>query len=108
MLLRRRGVAHSGRACGDNDGAFVDNVSVLGPAVLTVTTTTVTLNSGSSNPSAYGDSLSFDVAVDPVTAIGGTVELFDSGTGGTLIGTGVLLDGACTITTSALAADRNE
>ncbi|MCX6872543.1 MAG: DUF642 domain-containing protein [Verrucomicrobia bacterium] len=99
---------HYGGGQGDNDGVFLDKVSVLGPAVLTATTTTVTLNSGSSNPSAYGASLGFDVAVDPVTATGGSVELFDGGASGRLIGSGVLLDGACTITTSALAVGTHD
>jgi hypothetical protein len=95
---------HYGGGQGDNDGVFLDKVSVLGPATLTETTTTVTLNSGSSNPSTYGDSLSFDVTLDPTTATG-TVELYDGGAGGTLIGTGTLLGGTCTITpaTTALA-----
>ena len=52
---------------------------------------------GTVNPSAYGDSLSFDVTLDPTTA-SGTVNLNDGGAGGTPIGTGTLLDGTCTIT----------
>jgi hypothetical protein len=86
------------------DGVFLDNVSVLGPAPLTVTTTTLARSSGTVTPSTYGDPLSFDVTLDPVTATG-TVELYDGGAGGTLIGTGTLLGGTCTITpaTTALA-----
>jgi hypothetical protein len=86
---------------GDNDGVFLDNVSVLGPAVLTPTTTTLHRHTGTVTPSNHGDSLSFDVSVSGSTPTG-TVELFDGGAGGTLIGTGTLSGGTCTITTSAL------
>ena len=89
---------------GDGDGVFLDNVSVLGPVPLTETTTTLARSSGTVTPSTYGDSLSFDVTLDPTTATG-EVELYDGGASGTLIGTGTLLDGTCTITpaTTALA-----
>jgi hypothetical protein len=91
---------------GDNDGVFLDNVSVLGPVSLATTTTTLTRNSGTGTvtPSTYNDSLSFDVALDPTTATG-TVRLYDGGASGTLIGTGTLSGGTCTITpaTTALA-----
>ena len=89
---------------GDNDGVFLDNVSVLGPATLTSTTTTLARSSGTVTPSTYGDSLSFDVTLDPTTATG-TVNLHDGGAGGTLIGSGTLSGGTCTITpaTTALA-----
>ena len=89
---------------GDNDGVFLDLVSVLGPATLTSTTTTLTRNSGTVTPSTYNDSLSFDVALNPTTATG-TVRLYDGGASGTLIGTGTLSGGTCTITpaTTALA-----
>jgi hypothetical protein len=95
---------HYGGGQGDNDGVFLDKVSVLGPGTLTATTTTLARNSGTVTPSAYGDSLSFDVTLDPTTATG-TVQLYDGGAGGTVIGTGTLLGGTCTITpaTTALA-----
>jgi hypothetical protein len=89
------------------DGVFLDNVSVLGPAPLTVTTTTLARSLGTVTPSTYGDPLSFDVTLDPVTATG-TVELYDGGAGGTLIGTGTLLDGTCTITTTTLAVGTHD
>ena len=89
---------------GDNDGVFLDNVTVLGPATLTSTTTTLARSSGTVTPSTYNDSLSFDVALDPTTATG-TVRLYNGGASGTLIGTGTLSGGTCTITpaTTALA-----
>jgi len=98
---------HYGGGQGDTDGVFLDKVSVLGPVPLTATTTTLTRSSGTVTPSTYGDSLSFDVTLDPVTATG-TVELYDGGTSGTLIGTGELLGGACTITTTALAVGTHD
>jgi len=95
---------HYGGGQGDNDGVFLDKVSVLGPAVLTATTTTLARSSGTVTPSTFGDSLSFDVTLDPTTATG-NVELYDGGAGGTLIGTGTLSGSTCTITpaTTALA-----
>jgi hypothetical protein len=87
---------------GDNDGVFLDLVSVLGPATLTSTTTTLTRNSGTVTPSTYNDSLSFDVALNPTTATG-TVRLYDGGASGTLIGTGTLSGGTCTITPATTA-----
>jgi hypothetical protein len=92
---------------GAPDGVFLDKVSVLGPAVLTATTTALQRNSGTVTPSVYGDALSFDVTIDPATATG-TVDLYDGGASGTLIGTGELLDGACTITTTALAVGTHD
>ena len=73
-------------------------------ASLTQTTTTLARSSGTVTPSNYNDSLSFDVAVSPSTATG-TVQLYDGGVSGTLIGTGTLSGGTCTITpaTTALA-----
>ncbi|MEI6607700.1 MAG: Ig-like domain repeat protein, partial [Verrucomicrobiota bacterium] len=95
---------HYGGGQGDNDGVFLDNVSVLGSAVLTATTTTLARSSGTVTPSTYGDSLSFDVTLDPATATG-DVELHDGGASGTVIGIGALSSGTCTITpaTNALA-----
>ena len=87
---------------GDNDGVFLDNVSVLGPVSLATTTTTLTRNSGTVTPSTYNDSLTFDVALNPTTATG-TVRLFDGGARGTLIGTGTLSGGTCTITPATTA-----
>lgn len=98
---------HYGGGQGDNDGVFLDKVSVLGPATLTSTTTTLARNSGTVTPSTYGDSLSFDVTLDPTTATG-TVDLYDGGASGTLIGTGTLLDGTCTITTTTLAVGTHD
>jgi hypothetical protein len=87
---------------GDNDGVFLDNVSVLGPVSLATTTTTLTRSSGTVTPSTYNDSLSFDVALDPTTATG-TVRLYNGGASGTLIGTGTLSGGTCTITPATTA-----
>ena len=54
---------------------------------MTATTTTLFRHTGTVTPSTYGDSLSFDVTIDPATATG-TVDLYDGGASGTLIGTG--------------------
>ena len=93
---------HYGGGQGDNDGVFLDKVSVLGPVSLATTTTTLTRSSGTVTPSIYNDSLSFDVALDPTTATG-TVRLYDGGASGTLIGTGTLSGGTCTITPATTA-----
>ena len=94
---------HYGGGQGDNDGVFLDNVSVLGSAVLTATTTTLTRSSGTVTPSTYGDSLSFDVTLDPTTATG-DVELHDGGASGAVIGIGALSGGTCTITPATALA----
>ena len=93
---------HYGGGQGDNDGVFLDKVSILGPVSLATTTTTLTRNSGTVTPSTYNDSLSFDVALDPATATG-TVRLYDGGASGTLIGTGTLSGGTCIITPATTA-----
>ncbi|MBU6326179.1 MAG: DUF642 domain-containing protein [Verrucomicrobia bacterium] len=86
---------YGGGRGGDNDGVFVDLVSVTeGGLGLTPTTTALARSSGTVTPSTYADPLSFDVTVDPGTATG-SITLKD---GGTTIGTGVLVSGACTIT----------
>lgn len=91
---------------GDNDGVFLDNVSVTGAAGLIATTTTLSLSAGA-NPSFYGDSLSFDVTVAEDGGPGiptGSVTLKDGGVSGTTIGTGTLsVGGTCTITPAATA-----
>jgi autotransporter-associated beta strand protein len=61
------------------------------------TTTVVSRNSGTAASSAYGDTLQFVVTVTP-PAPNGTVQLFDGGLEGTLIGSGNLADGTCIIT----------
>ena len=71
-------------------------------ASLTPTTTTLARSSGTVTPSNYNDSLSFDVALSPSTATG-TVQLYDGGASGTLIGTGTLSGGTCTITPATTA-----
>ena len=96
------GNRYTASVIGDNDGVFLDNVSVLGPVSLATTTTTLTRNSGTVTPSTYNDSLSFDVALNPTTATG-TVRLYDGGASGTLIGTGTLSGGTCTITPATTA-----
>ncbi len=67
---------------------------VAGPEA---TTTVVSRNVGTSASSTYGDSLQFVVTVTP-PAPSGTVQLFDEGLAGTLIGSGNLTDGTCIIT----------
>jgi hypothetical protein len=76
---------------------FFGEVAFTSAASGTATTTTLARSSGTVTPSTYGDSLSFDMNVAPATATG-TVELYDGGSTGTLIGTGTLSGGACTIT----------
>ncbi len=69
-----------------------------GPA----TTTTIARHTGTSTPSTYGDSLSFDVTVTG-SSPSGTVTLKDGGSGGTTIGNGTLSGGTCTITPAVTA-----
>lgn len=69
-------------------------LAVAGPQA---TTTVVSRNAGTSASSTYGDSLQFVVTVTP-PAPSGTVQLFDGGLSGTLIGSGNLTDGTCIIT----------
>ncbi len=88
---------------GDNDGIFVDKVSVtIGGPGLTMTTTTLDRHTGTVTPSTYGDTLIFDVTVTGSTP-SGTVTLKDGGAGGTTIGSGTLSGGTCTITNTTLA-----
>lgn len=61
------------------------------------TTTAVFRNAGTPASSVYGDSLQFVITVTP-PAPGGTVQLFDGGLAGTLIGSGSLTNGTCVIT----------
>jgi autotransporter-associated beta strand protein len=61
------------------------------------TTTTLSRNPGTMASSVYGNTLQFVVNVSPSAAYG-TVQLFDGGLGGTLIGTGELSGGSCVIT----------
>ncbi len=61
------------------------------------TATTLARNAGTPAGSIYGDTLQFLVSVSPPTA-SGTVQLFNGGPGGTLIGTGELSGGTCVIT----------
>ncbi|MEI6608087.1 MAG: Ig-like domain repeat protein, partial [Verrucomicrobiota bacterium] len=76
---------------------FFGEVAFSSAASGTATTTTLARHTGTDTPSTYGASLSFDAAVAPATATG-TVELYDGGAAGTLIGTGTLSSGVCTIT----------
>ena len=91
---------------GDNDGVFIDNVSVTAAVIVgpRVSTTTLTRHPGTGTSSPYGAALSFDVTVagnfgTPV----GTVTLKDGGSSGTTLGSATLTSGACTITTPTLA-----
>ncbi len=85
---------------GDRDGVFLDNISVIETKV---STTTLAANTNT-NPSNYGDLLSFGVTVsgDAGTPTG-TVTLKDGGPTGTPLGSVTLTDGACTITTTTLS-----
>jgi autotransporter-associated beta strand protein len=66
------------------------------------TTTTLTRSSGTGDSTTYGDVLSFDVSVSPSAATG-TVELRNGGAAGTLIGSGTLSGGACTVSPAETA-----
>ena len=61
------------------------------------TITTLTRYSGTVATSIYGDTLRFAVNVSPPSATG-TVELFDGGIGGTLLGAAEIAGGAAVIT----------
>ena len=81
---------------------FFGEVAFSSAASGTTTTTTLARHTGTDTSSTYGASLSFDAAVNPATATG-TVELYDGDAAGTLIGTGTLSSGACTITPASTA-----
>jgi autotransporter-associated beta strand protein len=71
----------------------------------TSTTTALTRHAGTGSSTTYGDSLSFDVSVSSGSGTPtGTVDLYDGGTSGTMIGSGTL-DGSgnATITPSVNA-----
>ena len=88
----------------------VANVQVNGGNVELViqdaiaTTTDLYRTNSTPASSTYGDVLAFGVTVTPSAATG-TVELWNNGVGGTLIGTGTLSGGVCTITPAETALD---
>ncbi|MCF7675771.1 MAG: Ig-like domain-containing protein, partial [Akkermansiaceae bacterium] len=91
---------------GDNDGVFLDHVSVTAAAIdgTSASTTTLTRHPGTGSTSTYGTALSFDVTVTGGFGTpAGTATLKDGGTGGTTLGSATLTNGACTITTPTLA-----
>ena len=91
---------------GDNDGVFLDNVSVTGTASggTTSSSTALTRHSGTGTTSTYGTALSFDVTVSGNSGTPtGIVTLKDGGSNGTTLGSATLTSGACTITTPTLA-----
>ncbi|MCX6873046.1 MAG: DUF6288 domain-containing protein [Verrucomicrobia bacterium] len=91
---------------GDNDGVFMDNVSVTAAAIVGTTPSTATLarHPGTGSTSTYGTALSFDVTVAGASGTPtGTVTLKDGGPNGTTLGSTTLTNGACTITTPTLA-----
>ncbi|MEI6605089.1 MAG: YDG domain-containing protein [Verrucomicrobiota bacterium] len=65
---------------------------ILNPSV------TLARHAGTGSSSAYGDTLTFDVAVLGTPIPTGTVTLTDGGSNGAVIGSGSLRFGACTIT----------
>jgi hypothetical protein len=76
--------------------AWYGGVPYEGTAQLMATSTTTTVSSGT-NPSVYGQTVTFTAHVTP-TAATGTVTFYD---GGTSIGTGTLSGGTATYTTTA-------
>ena len=102
------GNVYGGGRGGDNDGVFLDNVSVTGTASTTIgttpSTTTLARSSGTVTPSTYGAALGFDVSIAGTSGTPtGTVTLKDGGSGGTTLGSASLTNGTCAITTTTLA-----
>ena len=91
---------------GDNDGIFMDNVSVTAAVTggTRVAAGTLTRHPGTGTASMFGTALSFDVTVSGAFGTpSGTVTLKDGGSNGTTLGSATLTNGACTITTPMLA-----
>jgi Domain of unknown function (DUF1929)/Bacterial Ig-like domain (group 3)/Bacterial Ig-like domain (group 2)/Galactose oxidase, central domain len=74
--------------------------SIKGSTTLTVLNNTTTVVASNSNPSTFGQAVTFTAAVSPSTATG-TVQFLD---GGSLIGTGTLAGGTASFTISTLAS----
>jgi hypothetical protein len=74
--------------------------SIKGSTTLTVLNNTTTVVASNSNPSTFGQAVTFTAAVSPSTATG-TVQFLD---GGSLIGTGTLAGGTASLTISTLAS----
>ncbi|MCX6865999.1 MAG: YDG domain-containing protein, partial [Verrucomicrobia bacterium] len=72
-------------------------------AIVLVPTTTLARHPGTGSSSTYGDSLSFDVTCAGTPVPTGTVTLRDGGSNGTIIGSGTLSGGTCTITPALTA-----
>jgi hypothetical protein len=70
---------------------------ILNPSV------TLARHTGTGSSSTYGDTLTFDVTVLGTPIPTGTVTLRDGGSSGTVLGSGSLTGGACTITPAASA-----
>ncbi|MEI8079461.1 MAG: Ig-like domain-containing protein, partial [bacterium] len=101
---KTRNVYGGGRG-GDNDGVFLDNVRVTEVAVGTAVSMTVLDTNTNTNPSTYGDLLSVGVTVSGSSGTPtGIVTLKDGGSSGAVLGSASLTSGACTITTTTLAA----
>ncbi|MCF7676407.1 MAG: DUF642 domain-containing protein [Akkermansiaceae bacterium] len=96
---------------GDNDGVFLDNVSVMGGATVgtEVSTTTLARSPGTGTTSTFGDLLSFDVTVSGGFGTAtGAVTLKDGGFGGTPLGSATLSGGEGTITITTLAVGTHD
>lgn len=78
-------------------------ISATYSAIVLVPTTTLARHPGTGSSSTYGDSLSFDVTCAGTPVPTGTVTLRDGGTNGTIIGSGTLSGGTCTITPALTA-----
>ncbi|MEI7899091.1 MAG: Ig-like domain repeat protein [bacterium] len=88
------------------DSGFGDSLGTLSPNQTVnkaAPTTSLARQSGTVTPSAYGDTLVFNVTVVNGFTPAGTVTLKDGGSGGTTIGSGTLSGGACAITNTTLA-----
>jgi len=83
---------------------LADHVISATFAAMPVPSLALARHAGSASSSNYGDAVSFDVSVSGVPAATGSVTLKDGGASGTSLASATLSSGACTITTSALAA----
>jgi hypothetical protein len=83
-------------------GAYATWDAANGDFIVTVTPpgTTVLIRSAGSNPSGYGDRLTFKAVVSPAPPDGQTITFYD---GATPMGTGITAGGVATFTASALA-----
>ena len=91
--------SHSTTALYNGDSSYNSATSAALSQTVTRATTTVTLSSGT-NPSTYGDNVTFIVAISPATATG-SVTFKD---GSTTLASGTISSGQATLTTNLISA----